>query len=114
MHELSIAENIIAIVDESLSSCGGGKLRIIRIKVGELAGVVPDSLEFCFSALTKGTPMEQAKLEIERTAVVARCEVCGVDFAVDKFVFRCPHCNSPASEIVSGNELRVVSVEVED
>lgn len=114
MHELSIAESIVEIVGENLSSNGGGKLRSVKVRVGELAGVVPDSLEFCFTALTSGTPMEGAKLDIERTGIVAHCDDCGRDSDVEGLIFKCPICESVHIEIISGNELQVVEIEVED
>ncbi|MCL4539252.1 MAG: hydrogenase maturation nickel metallochaperone HypA [Bacteroidetes bacterium] len=114
MHELSIAQSILDIVRENLSANGGGRLKSVRVKIGELAGVVPDSLDFCFGAITKGTEMEEARLEIERTGIVARCDECGRDFPIEGLVFRCPVCESAGIKVISGNELRVVEIEVED
>ena len=114
MHELSIAQNIVEIVGDSLSANGGGKLKSVKVRIGELAGVVPDSLEFCFTAITKGTTMEEAKLEIERTGIVGRCTDCGTDSAVEGLVFRCPLCGSVEMKLISGNELQVVEIEVDD
>jgi hydrogenase nickel incorporation protein HypA/HybF len=113
LHELSIAVNILEIVRENFPADGGSKLRSIKVRVGELAGVVPDSLEFCFSAITKGTDMEQARLEIERTGIVAHCESCGVDSEVHGFAFICPACDGSDLRIISGNELSVVEIEVD-
>ncbi|MCL5268687.1 MAG: hydrogenase maturation nickel metallochaperone HypA [Bacteroidetes bacterium] len=113
MHELSIAENIIEIVKETLASSGGGKLRSVKVRLGELAGVVPDSLDFCFTAITKGTPMEEAKLEIERTAIIAHCTGCGKDSTVEGLIFKCPLCESVNVGVISGNELQVVEIEID-
>ncbi len=114
MHELSIAENILEIVGESLASNGGGKLKRVKLRIGDLAGVVPESLAFCFSAITKGTAMEGAALEIESTQIVAHCDDCGKDSAVEGLVFMCPLCESVNIKVISGNELHVVQIEVED
>lgn len=114
MHELSLAENILDIVRENLSSNGGGKLKSVKVRIGELAGVVPESLEFCFTAITKGTPMEDAKLEIERTGIAAHCADCGKDSTVEGLVFRCPACESANIKVIAGNELQVVGIEIYD
>ncbi len=114
MHELSIAQNIVEIVGDSLSANGGGKLKSVKVRIGELAGVVPDSLEFCFTAITRGTTMEDARLEIERTGIVAHCPDCGADSGVVGLVFRCPTCGSVNVKVISGNELHVVEIEVDD
>jgi hydrogenase nickel incorporation protein HypA/HybF len=112
MHELSVAENIIEIAKENLKT--GGSIKSIKVKIGKLANVVPDSLDFCFSAITKGTPFENAKLEIENVNIVAHCENCGVDSEVEGYLFQCKNCGSTEVKIVSGNELRVVELEIED
>jgi hydrogenase nickel incorporation protein HypA/HybF len=114
MHELSIAENILQIVGDSLSASGGGRLKSVKLRIGELVGVIPDSLEFCFTAITRGTPMEDAKLEIERTRIVAHCADCGADSAVEGLMFSCPACGSVDMNVISGNELQVVEIEVDD
>lgn len=114
VHELSIAENIVEIVAESLSCNGGGRLKRVKVRIGDLAGVVPESLDFCFTAITKGTDMEGAALDIERRHVVAHCENCGNDSPVEGLTFMCPSCKSTDIRVTSGNELQVVQIEVED
>lgn len=114
MHELSIAENIIEIVRENLPSGNRRKLRSIKVRIGELAGIVPESLDFCFTAITKGTPIEDAKLNIEKVGIAARCTHCGNEFPIEGLVFRCPACESAGIRVTSGNELEVVEIEVED
>ena len=112
MHELSIAENIVNIVQENLR--GTGLIRSVKIKVGELATVIPDSLEFCFSAVTNGTILENAKLDIEIVPIVAHCENCGTNSEIQGLSFRCKKCGGADVEIVSGNELQVVEIELDD
>ena len=114
MHELSIAESIVDIVRENLAANGSGTGKSVRVRVGELAGVVPDSLDFCFIAITNGTPLEGAKLEIEKTNIVAHCQDCGVDSKVEGLVFQCPMCESINIQVISGNELQVIEIEVDD
>ncbi len=112
LHELSIAENIIEIIRENLTSTVS--VKSVKVRIGELANVVPDSLVFCFSAITKGTRLEATKLEIESTRLMGRCENCGTESAVEDFLFKCVNCGSNNLKIVSGNELQVVEMEVDD
>jgi len=112
MHELSMAENIIEIVKENLTETG--LVKSVKVRIGELANVIPESLEFCFDAITRGTPFENAKLEIENVSIVARCENCGVDSKINDYLFRCESCGSSDVKIISGNDLRVVEIEMDD
>ncbi len=112
MHELSIAENILEIVKENVGAVSS--VTSVKIRIGELASVIPDSLEFCFNAITKGTPFENAKLLIENVGIVAHCEICGADSVVENFLFKCKHCGRADVKLISGNELQVVEIEIDD
>jgi len=61
MHELGITRNIVAIVGEAAR---GRRVVRITLEVGALAGVLPDALAFCFDAVTQGTAIEGAVLDI--------------------------------------------------
>ncbi|HEY9164565.1 MAG TPA: hydrogenase maturation nickel metallochaperone HypA [Candidatus Kryptonia bacterium] len=114
MHELSIAENIVNIVRENVDGNASGKVKVVRVKVGELAGVIPESLEFCFNAIIGGTPLEGARLFLERTRLTARCSSCGKDSEIRDFTFLCAACGSTDLEVITGDELQVMEIEVEN
>lgn len=108
MHELAITESV---VDAVLERTGDRKVTTVRLKIGRLAGVVPDAMRFCFDLVTAGTPLEGAVLEIEEPAGQARCRSCGDEFRLSDLVLLCP-CGSADVEVVAGRELLVSSVEV--
>ncbi len=114
MHELGIAQNILDIVRQSVPEDQASAVKKIRIRVGRLSGIVPDSLEFCFQALLGETEMKQAGLVMETMPTVTRCRDCGHTFEVDDFSFSCPGCNSASLDLISGKELEVVDIELED
>ena len=64
MHEMSIAQSILDIALEEIAKQGCDRLDLIRVECGALAGVVPDSLQFCFEALVQGGPHAAARLEL--------------------------------------------------
>jgi len=113
MHEMSIAQNILEIVESALRENPGSRLKKVVVKAGELAAVVPESLQFCYQALTAGTPLESSELRIEVIPVRARCESCGREFRIESFFFVCPHCESAQVKVLSGQELQVSELEVE-
>jgi hydrogenase nickel incorporation protein HypA/HybF len=114
MHELSIAQSILEIVEQHLPPGKNAGVRSVKLKIGDLAAVVPDSLEFCFSALTMGSPLEGAKLDIEHVPVLAECKDCGERSAVEDHTFACPSCRSGNLAIVTGRELQVTEIELFD
>ena len=114
MHELSLAQNVLEIVQQYLPADNAHAVRCVRMKVGELSGVVIDSLDFCFNALASGTPLQGVRLEIEQIPLRARCRKCSNVFRIENTLFRCVACGSTDLEILSGRELQVTEIELDD
>jgi hydrogenase nickel incorporation protein HypA/HybF len=114
MHELSLAREILEIVRQNLPLENGGNIKSVRLRIGEMAGVVPESLEFCFEALAQGTSIEGAAFIMEKIPLIVRCATCGKESRIEQTFFVCPLCNSRDLSIVSGRELEVSEIEIED
>ena len=114
MHELSIAHGIFEIVAEHVPRDRAGRVREVRVRVGDASGVLADSLEFCFDAIVSGTPWAGARLEIERVQPIARCWSCEREFPTGDLVARCPVCRSDGASLVAGRDLQVLDIEVVD
>lgn len=110
MHELAITQ---AVVDTIVERTGGARVTLVRLDIGRLSGVVPDSVAFCFELVVDGTPLEGAGLEIREPAGRARCRTCSSEFSLDQLVLLCP-CGSADVELLAGRELAIRSVEVAD
>ncbi|AQA24746.1 hydrogenase expression/synthesis hypA family protein [Rhodococcus sp. MTM3W5.2] len=108
MHEMSITQSV---VDAVCERAAGRRVRRVTIEVGTLCAVVPDSMQFCFELATEGTVMEGASLEIDQPPGRAHCRGCGADFELTDLVVLC-RCGSVDVEILSGRELRIMSMEV--
>jgi hydrogenase nickel incorporation protein HypA/HybF len=114
MHELSIAQNIVEIVQQHVPNHGEAKIKTVKLRIGELAGVIPDSLEFCFGAITAETSMQDVILEIERVPFVLECKKCGKVATNETGIFLCMVCGSDDTKMISGNELLVTEIELFD
>ncbi len=114
MHELSIAQEIISIVEQHVPTGQSQSVKAVRMKIGKMTAILPDSLQFCFDALIAGSPMEGAKLEIDSVPLTLRCHECKRESAVEGFAFVCPGCGSADMQIVAGNELNIVEIELDD
>jgi hydrogenase nickel incorporation protein HypA/HybF len=106
MHELSITQSV---VDAVTDRTGNAVVVSVRLRVGRLSGVMPDSMRFCFELVTVGTPLEGARLEIDRPDGLGHCRTCGSEFALPDPVLLC-HCGSADVEVLAGRELAVASV----
>jgi hydrogenase nickel incorporation protein HypA/HybF len=114
MHELSLAQSIVEIVQQYAPDHQGKTVKSVKLKVGELAGVVVDSLDFCFAAITAGTPLQGVALEFERVPFTLRCNNCGKSFESEYGVVVCPECGVGDTKVVGGTEMQVVEIEVDD
>lgn len=109
MHELSVSS---AIVDTAVKHAAGRRVTVVTVRIGHLRQVVPDSLAFYFDLVCRGTACEGARLEQVPVPVVLRCGDCGREWDPEDALFRCV-CGG-AGEVVTGDELEVESIEVEE
>jgi hydrogenase nickel incorporation protein HypA/HybF len=110
MHELAIAESVVTSV---LERTGERRVGVVRLRVGRLCAVVPDALTFSFELAAVGTPVAGARLDIEEHEARGHCRTCGADFVLADAFLLCG-CGSADVELLSGRELQIVSVEVEE
>jgi hydrogenase nickel incorporation protein HypA/HybF len=110
MHEMALTQSIVAICGEHAA---GRRVISVTLEIGDLAGVVPEAVEFCFDACTRDTLMEGAKLVIQRVPAVALCQECGAKAAVRACFDPCPVCGGYGLGLISGEELRVKELEVD-
>ena len=74
MHALAITQSVVDMVVERTA---GRRVATVRVRVGDLSGVVPEAMLFCYELVTAGTDLEGSRLEIERTPGRAHCRDCG-------------------------------------
>jgi hydrogenase nickel incorporation protein HypA/HybF len=110
MHELAITENIVAV---ATGASANRQVKIITLKIGELAGVEQEAVRFCFGIVSKGTIAEGARLEIIRIPAIIRCRKCSTDFHLNDD-WSCPVCAAIGGDVQGGREFFIESIEVEE
>ncbi len=113
MHEMSLALNIVEIACKTAEKNNANKINSIEIEVGKLAGVLEDSLSFCFQAVRKNTPAENAEMNIISIIGKGHCSECDNTFETESFFTLCPKCGGFAVEIIQGKELKIKSIKVD-
>jgi hydrogenase nickel incorporation protein HypA/HybF len=115
MHELSLVTSVVESVTQALEDYPGSRVLEVRLKVGALAAVVEDALEFCYGIATEGTPLEGSRLTVDLLPVVIHCEKCAADIELPGVQsFRCPRCGTPSNDLRQGRELEIDSFEIDD
>jgi hydrogenase nickel incorporation protein HypA/HybF len=111
MHELSLSG---AVLNTVVKHAGERPVSLVSLRVGRLRQVVPDTLEFYFEFVARGTVCEGARLEQEIVEASLRCEQCEREWEIAIPAFRCPTCGGAEVAVASGNEFEVESIEVEE
>ena len=110
MHELSLSR---AIAEICLRHAEGRRVASVRVRVGHLRQVVPDTLAFCFELVAAAEEsLAGAALELVEVPARVRCRACGAQTTLERFELRCGACGGSDLEVVAGEELVVDSLEL--
>lgn len=113
MHELAMVRSIYNVINEHMKEHGVNRVIQVKLIVGELTGVEDMTMQSCFEMYVQATPVEGAQLVIERVPVKVRCRVCGNEYETKIPFSECTVCGNKSTEIISGKELYIESLEVE-
>jgi hydrogenase nickel incorporation protein HypA/HybF len=111
MHELSIAESVIAVAERHAR---GRAVTKVELRVGHLRQVVPSALVFAFQLVSRGTALDGAELAIEDVPARGRCRDCESETTMAGFPLACSACGGLDLEILAGEELLVDSLELDE
>ena len=113
MHELSVCQGLLRQVEKVAAEHDARAVDRILLRVGALSGVEPDLLSHAFDIARMGTLAENARLEIENGPVTVRCRQCGTSGEVPSNRLVCPHCGDWRVEVTGGEELLLLSLDLE-
>ena len=113
MHEVSLVESVVALVEDERRKHGFSRVRTIRLRLGTLGHAEPEALRFCFEAVTSGTIADGARLEIETVPGAGWCSRCQQTVRLEERFSPCPLCGNVHVRMTAGDELRVAEMEVE-
>jgi hydrogenase nickel incorporation protein HypA/HybF len=114
MHELSLASSILEAVEKESERYPESRVLKVGLRVGEIAGVDCDALNFGWEVITKDTNWDGLVLEIEHVQRRQRCTACGHEFAAPDFMTACPRCAELMTVTIAGDELDIAYLEIEE
>ena len=113
MHEISLVESVVALIEDERRRQAFSRVRTVRLKVGTLGHAEPEALRFCFDAVTSGTIADGARLEIETVAGAGWCLHCQLTVPLEERFSPCPLCGNVHVRMTAGDELSLAEMEVE-
>ncbi len=115
MHEQGFTEQIVDAVLAELSVRAEGRPRRVRVRVGEALHLNAESVRSHFRSLAAGTSLEGALLDLEEVPMTVRCRRCLAEGTVeDHHCPLCPACGSADVDVVSGNDVVIETIELEE
>lgn len=113
MHELAVTESTLEIALKEAEKANARRITRIQLVIGDLSGIVDDSVRFYFDFISQDTLAQDALLSFRRIATRFRCRACGTEFAPQDQDWVCLSCGAAAGEIIAGREFYIESIEVE-
>lgn len=110
MHELSIAQSILSIVEETVRNNNATEVTELELEIGVFAGIEYESLEFALKVISNNSILSNAKIVVIKPDGKANCMDCGKTFMLENLFAACPGCNGYRYNITQGKELRVKSL----
>jgi hydrogenase nickel incorporation protein HypA/HybF len=114
MHELSIAQSILAIAENAIPENCKASVTSVGLQIGELSSIEIESLEFAFSVIKADTLLQNAELNIQIIKGEGECSECKKKFPIGSYGTCCPECKSYAVKILKGREMRVLNIVVDE
>jgi hydrogenase nickel incorporation protein HypA/HybF len=113
MHEMSLCQGVLQILEESAKHQGFAKVKTVWLEIGALSSVEPEAMRFAFDAVARGTLADRAGLEIIQVPGEAWCMKCSKTVGVKQRFDPCPNCGSYQLQVTGGEEMRIKELEVE-
>lgn len=113
MHELSVCQALVDQLRELAARESAQRVTGVLLRVGPLSGIVPELLEHAFPLTAAATVADGAVLTVEDAPVRVRCRSCGEETDAEASSLVCGRCGDFRTDLLSGDELLLVSVELE-
>ncbi|GAB6072928.1 hydrogenase maturation nickel metallochaperone HypA [Venenivibrio stagnispumantis] len=113
MHEFSVVQSLLDLIEKNAKEHNAKSVDKVVVKIGRLSGIEPHLLELAFDTFKEKTICENAKLEMIIQEIIAICEDCKKEFVIKENEFICPYCKSFNINILDGEDMYLLSLEMQ-
>lgn len=112
MHELSLCNSIVSIVDRA---AGGRPVETVHVDLGRFRQVVPETLTYCWDLVTATSTLAGSRLAIEPIDITLGCGTCGAVTTPDReLILVCGSCGSGDVSMLTGEEFMITSLDLKE
>ena len=113
MHELAVTESLLDTACKYANKNDAKKVISLKIIIGDLSGIIDDSVQFYWDIISKNTICQQSKLIFQKVPAKFYCQSCQNEFEIHGELLPCPKCNSMNLKTIQGDEFLLESIEIE-
>lgn len=113
MHEMSLCESIVQIIEDQARAQQFSKVRRVVLDIGVLSSVDVDALRFCFDVVAAHGVAQGAALDIHTSSAQAWCMPCATRVDINQRIDPCPLCGGHQVVVEGGDEMRIKELEVD-
>lgn len=113
MHEYSVVQALLEQTERYAEENGADTVTKVVVKIGAMSGVEPHLLEIAFNTFKEKTVCDGAEFVMTVQPVTVTCRQCGERSELEKVRYRCPECESLDIDVVDGEEMYLMSLEME-
>ena len=110
MHEFSLTQNLL---ERALKNSDSKQIVRVNLLIGPFSEEREEAIRFYWRDLAKGSFGEGAELHFEHLPVEIKCLDCTGMFYLDEETPLCTFCYSEKLQLLSGEGVRLESIEVE-
>jgi hydrogenase nickel incorporation protein HypA/HybF len=112
MHEYSIVQSLLDQCEENAKANDATKVKKVVVKIGVMSGVEPDLLKTAFDTFKEGTMCQDCEYIQNIQPIVIRCHKCHKTSTLTKHEYCCPKCQCVEVEIIDGEDLMLMQLEL--
>lgn len=114
MHERTIVRDLLDQIPALVGDRPIRAVRVVKLTVGEFAGVEPELLRLAFEDMAPSLLHPQVRIDLTVAPLEADCRSCRRRFRVENFRFRCPTCAGQDVVACGGEQIELTSLTFEE
>jgi len=113
MHEYSVVQSLLEQTEKFAAEHEAQRVTKVIVKIGVMSGVEPHLLQIAFDTFKEKTVCDGAEFVMNVQPVMVECRACGAHSELEAMHYRCPQCESLEVDVVDGEDMFLMSLEME-